>query len=191
MACGKSCASTTPDFMPTAIGNARSVMKIAINIKQGLGPVTGLLLLLPVVTAYADDFHRNSYEQSLIQSLDDLSQQRIEPAFERIEQLVEDNPQFRLAQLIYADLLLAKAQPLTDFGAHPEAPEAKLQGLREEARKRWQHYSTPKQPDSIPASMIRLGPKTKHAILVDLDNSRLYIFKNKHGVPEPTVTYGK
>lgn len=174
------------------------LMKIVINNRYGSqGPVTGLLtgllLSLSAITVNAEDIHRNDYEQSLIQSLDDLSQQRIEPAFERIEQLVEDNPKFRLAQLIYADLLLAKAQPLTEFGAHPEvqtkAPKAKLQGLRDEARKRWQHYSNPKQTGTIPASMIHLDEETNHAVLIDLDNSRLYIFKNNSGIPELVEDY--
>lgn len=159
------------------------------------GWLTGLLLLIPAMTVNAETIHHNDYEQSLVQSLDDLSQQRIDPALERIEQLVEDNPKFRLAQLIYADLLLAKAQPLTAFGAHPGAhadasrTPAILSGLRDEARQRWRHYSTPKQPDSVPASMIRLATETKHAILVDLDHSRLYIFRNNHGVPELVEDY--
>ena len=155
--------------------------------------VTGLVLSFLTLTVNAQDVHRNGYEQSLIKSLDDLSQQRITPAFERIEQLVEDNPKFRLAQLIYADLLLAKAQPLTQFGAHPEAikkaPKARLQGLRDEARKRWKHYSKPKQGDTIPSSIISLDENTRHVILIDLNNSRLYIFKNNDGIPELVEDY--
>lgn len=169
-------------------------MKTVYNNKQLFqGPlrrlVYGLLFVLPALAANAETGHGNDYEQSLVLSLDDLTQQRIDPAFARIERLVEDNPKFRLAQLIYADLLLAKAQRATDFGAYPQATKAQLQGLRDEARKRWQHYSTPKQGDVVPASMIRLDPETKHAILVDLGKSRLYIFKNNHGVPELIEDY--
>lgn len=164
---------------------------LKINHQAGIRPLlTGLLLAVLCWPVNADTTsHGNSYEHSLIQSLDDLSQQRIEPAFARIEKLVEDNPSFRLAQLIYADLLMAKAQTPSDFGAHPKAAKAELKGLRDEARKRWQHYLTPRQPDTLPASMIQLAPETKHVLLVDLSHSRLYIFKNNKGSPELVDDY--
>lgn len=151
--------------------------------------LTGLLFSFSTINVHAEQAAENDYEASLIKSLDDLSQQRIEPAFERIQKLVADNPNFRLAQLIYADLLLAKSQPLTNFGGDSKADAKKLQGLRDEARKRWQHHTMPNHNGSLPASMIKLSPDTKHAILVDLDNSRLYIFKNKRGIPELVDDY--
>lgn len=143
-----------------------------------------LIATLPSLALAVDTHTQDRYEENLIQTIDDLSQHGLDPALQRIEKLVAENPNFKLAQLIYADLLLAKSQPLNDFGAHPKATGKLLDGLRSEAKQRLSHFAMPLDKDLMPASIVKLSDKTKHVIVVELDRSRLYIFKNQNGVPK-------
>ena len=146
-------------------------------------------ICLPV-SATATDIHaEDRYEDELIKTIDSLSQQQLDPALERIEKLVNENPKFKLAQLIYADLLIAKAQPLTDFGAHVKTNKKALNELRSEAKQRWSHYISPPNKELIPASIIKLSSKTDYAVVVELDHSRLYVFKNDNGTPKLVKDY--
>lgn len=126
--------------------------------------------------------HVNEYENQLITSLRDIQEQRVDGALKKIGNLVEKNPRFKLAQLIYADLLLAKAGPIRDFGnAFTTTPSEELAGLKSEAQVRWQHHSTHPDAGYIPSNLLRLAPKTRHAVAVDLTNSRLFLFKHRQG----------
>ena len=147
--------------------------------------LTSLLIATLPCLVFADDTHtQDHYEENLIQAIDVLSQEGLDPALQRIEKLVAKNPNFRLAQLVYADLLLAKAQPLNAFGSHPKATAKLLDGLRSEAKQRLAHFAMPPNKTAIPASIVKLSDKTKHAIVVELDRSRLYVFKNQQGIPK-------
>src|SRR5690606_21543483 len=108
---------------------------------------------------------------------------RVDEAIADLEQVVRLNPTFRLAQLVYADLLLAKARPITDFGSMPSAPLQQIMALREEAKARLRHYREPLPPDRIPAALVKLGASQRHAIVVNLGTSRLYLLENRDGVP--------
>lgn len=98
-------------------------------------------------------------------------------------QLARDYPHFQLAQLVYGDLLSARARPLKQMGDVPDPllsarPEA-LEALREEFRRRIK-ASTERPPEgSIPSAFLTLSPNNKHAIAVDAAKSRLYLFEHK------------
>jgi len=157
--------------------------------------LSSLLLTMVVsiaipVSALAVDTHADDrYEDELVRTIDTLTQKGLDPALERIEKLVAENPNFKLAQLIYADLLMAKTQPLTGFGAHANAPKKILQGLRDEAKQRWSHFISPPNRNAIPASIVKLSAKTKYAVVVELDHYRVYVFENKNGRPTLVKDY--
>ena len=145
-------------------------------------------LCLSLSTAYAQQTeeqptsHASNYENQLITSLQDIQEQRVDGAMEKIESLVQNNPKFKLAQLIYGDLLLAKAGAINDFG-NPFAslPASELAGLRNEAQARWQHYASHPDEGMVPAYLLQLNPEIKHAIVIDLNKSRLYLYENNNG----------
>lgn len=154
-------------------------------MKNSAKILTSLLIATLPNLVFANDTHtQDHYEENLIQAIDTLSQQGLDPALQRIEKLVAKNPNFKLAQLVYADLLLAKAQPLNAFGSHPKATAKLLDGLRSEAKQRIAHFVMPPNKTSIPASIVKLSDKTKYVIVVELDRSRLYVFKNQQGIPK-------
>jgi murein L,D-transpeptidase YafK len=96
--------------------------------------------------------------------------------------LVEELPNFQLAQLVYGDLLLAQTRPVTILGDVPQvlAKEgaATLSELREESLRRIKALRDRPQPGTVPSQFLALSQRSKHAIAVDTSRSRLYLFEN-------------
>lgn len=96
--------------------------------------------------------------------------------------LVEDLPNFQLAQLVYGDLLAARTRPVKAFGDVPDtlALTAKhsLAELREESKRRVNALREPPPPGTIPSQFLALSQRSRHAIAVDASKSRLYLFEN-------------
>ncbi|MGE5453161.1 MAG: L,D-transpeptidase family protein [Acidobacteriota bacterium] len=103
-------------------------------------------------------------------------------ALSQAESLVNEVPNFQLAQLVYADLLVARTRRLPSMGAAPGnlsamAPQ-RLDQLRTEAERRLAALRERPPAGALPAQFIELPPSTKHAIAVDAARSRLYLFEN-------------
>jgi murein L,D-transpeptidase YafK len=134
-------------------------------------------------------------ESLLINALDSIKNDKTDLAIKDLRQLIKLNPDFKVAQLIYADMMLARSQAITDFGNVPNVSFDRISALRDEAYARWQYHQSPVDRDKIPASLIQLASKQKHVIVVDSSRSRLYLFKNQDGVPllikDFYVTIGK
>jgi murein L,D-transpeptidase YafK len=122
-------------------------------------------------------------EAMLVKALHDVSASRVDEAMSSLRQLLSVNPGFRLAQMIYADLLLSRSGPITDFGAAPFVSQRQVNALRDEARARLRHYSTPPPQDQIPSALVMLSSGQKYAIVVNLATSRLYLYENRTGMP--------
>lgn len=123
------------------------------------------------------------HEAILVNALENIRHGNIPAATEGIRLIVETYPNYRLAQLIYADLLMAQSRPIRDFGNFQSAPYVQISALLEEARARWQHYRTSPSGNMIPASLVKLGPNRQNAVVVDLHASRLYLYENIDGIP--------
>ncbi len=119
-------------------------------------------------------------EQTLALALSDIQAARVDSALSRLEDLLKMNPKFRLAQLVYGDLLMAKAKPLARFGSHIE-PSAPLSGLRHEAQVRYRHFRDRPHADLLPAPLLRLANNQRRVVVVDTNRSRLYLFENRAG----------
>jgi hypothetical protein len=133
--------------------------------------------------------HASATENQLITTLRDIQEQQIDGALEKIGNLVQSNPQFKLAQLIYADLLLAKAGPIRDFGSGLVAPKQEIDGLKNEAQARWRHHDSHPGPDHIPGPLLQLAAETRHAIVVDISRARLYLYEHRDGRYELITDY--
>ena len=90
-----------------------------------------LLLAAPALHAAGLDADRQ-----LANSLLAISQSRLPEALSALDQLTRLHPNFRLAQLVMGDLLLARAQPLQTLGNTSSARGTDLDLLRDEARQR-------------------------------------------------------
>lgn len=109
-----------------------------------------------------------------------IGQARNREALASATRLVEDYPNFQLAQLVYGDLLAARVRPIKAFGDVPQelALSANLAELREESLRRVRALRERPAPGTVPSQFLALSQKTRHAIAVDASRSRLYLFEN-------------
>ena len=113
-----------------------------------------------------------------------VGQGQARAALAKAESLVQQHPNFQLAQLVYGDLLAAQARPLRALGDVPEAPGtagAQLAELREESRLRIRALQERPPAGTVPAQFLQLAPRSRHAIAVDTSRARLYLFENTPG----------
>jgi murein L,D-transpeptidase YafK len=149
-----------------------------------------------VLQAAAANSINQDHETRLIQALDDISNNRIDTALANLEGLVQVNPRFRLAQLVYADLLMSRSREITDFGNQPSASYIDITALREEAKARWRHHHHAADTNSmVPRSFVQLEQNNRYALIVDMSVPRLYVFENQENIPRLVadfyVTIGK
>jgi murein L,D-transpeptidase YafK len=141
-----------------------------------------LLLLSLALPAAAADSASRSMELGLAKSLQAVRNNHLDVALNEVDSLLKINPNFKLAQLVRGDLLLARSKPITDFGDAPNAPRDRVQDLREEANARLQRVQQ-QQPIAIPKYLWQLSPQQKYAVVVDTGKSTLYLFENVNGEP--------
>ena len=154
------------------------------------GPLAMLLALAAAgLSAAPQGVNVPDDEVALIGALDDARAGRAEAALQRLEALVERNPNFRLAQLVYADLLLARSGHIGGFGAAVNGTGERLEGLRAEVLARLSHYRSQPAVDRMPAPLLQIAPSQRRVLMVDQAHSRLYMFENVNGQPRLVGDY--
>jgi len=134
-------------------------------------------------------------ETLLMSALENIAQSRIDEALIELEILRNINPKFGLAQLVYADLLMAKNQRITDIGNYHKIDNEKINPLRDEILARWNYYKSPIDKTLIPSSIIQLSDKQDYILVVDQSRHRMFLYRNHNGMPvyvnDFYVTIGK
>ena len=134
-------------------------------------------------------------EALLLKAVENIRDNNTELALKNLSQLVKTNPDFNAAQLMYADLMLARSQAITDFGNIANISFERITALRDEVQVRWRNYISPVDRKMIPSSLVKLARNQGHVIVIDTSSSRLFLFKNQKGVPtlikDLYVTIGK
>jgi murein L,D-transpeptidase YafK len=141
---------------------------------------SAFLLGLLSFPAHAAELNSRDMEALLVKSINSVGSNRLEAARSEVDTLLKINPNFKLAQMLKGDLLMARVKPLSNFGDDPDAPSDKLNDLRDEARARLQRVQ---QQTNIaaPKFIWQLNPQQKHAIVVDTSKSTLYLYENVNG----------
>ena len=129
-------------------------------------------------------------ELAFIAAIDNISQNRIDLALEQLSELTQEAPKFKLAKLIYADLLAARSGMFNPLGSGSSLDPARLQALKEEAKTRVSyHQNRPSGDDLLPENLVLMNDNQRFAIVVDITQSRLYVFANDNGVPRLIKDY--
>lgn len=122
-------------------------------------------------------------EARLIEVYQLAAKAQVREALAKTESLVQDYPDFQLAQLVYGDLLAARIRPVRTLG---DVPDSMLKGaapalneLRDESQMRLKALRERPPPRAVPSQFLALSPRNKHAIAVDASRSRLYLFENR------------
>ncbi len=153
-----------------------------------------LLCSLLTGTAQAASDSRAT-EEMLAKSLMNIKNNRLDIAMNEVNSLLLANPNYKLAQLVKGDLLMAKAGAISSFGSAAHAPIDKIQGLRDEARVRLQRAQAQPQTQYTPRYLWQLDKEQKYALVVDTSRSTLYVYENIKGEPRYVtdfyVTIGK
>lgn len=113
----------------------------------------------------------------------DIDQDKLDVALTRTENLLRLYPNFRLAHLIHGDLLLARVQALQTFGNASHGPSERLADLRDEAIMRLRGYKNRPTTDVVPRYLLQMRPDQINAVVVDTQESRLYLYRNERGRP--------
>jgi murein L,D-transpeptidase YafK len=131
-----------------------------------------------------------SPEPALSGVVEAIESHRLDLALERVEKLIAEHPNFRLAHLIRGDLLLARTRPLQTFGnVVKTVPREDVEDLHAEALARLGALRDRHGMQRLPRAILQLHPGQKHALLVDSRRSRLYIFENADGRPQRMADY--
>lgn len=117
-------------------------------------------------------------EAQLASIFKEIEGNRLGHALELTEALLRQHPNYRLANLIKGDLLLARHQPIQTFGALNGAPADKVADLRAEAIVRLRGYQEKPQANFVPRYLLQMPADQRHAIVVDTKRSRLYVYEN-------------
>ena len=137
-------------------------------------------------------------EPQLAKIFKEIEANRLSHALQLTETLLRQHPNYRLANLIKGDLLLARTQQIQTFGALVGAPTDKVADLRAEAIVRLRGYREKPEISSIPRYLLQMQPDQRFAIVVDTKRSRLYLYENDRAnggrprfVADYYVTQGK
>ena len=148
----------------------------------------------PFATTVSD----SAPEETLARIFAEIEANRLGNALQLTEALLRRHPNYRLANLIKGDLLLAKTQPIQTFGALNGAPADKVADLRAEALVRLKAYRDKPPADFVPRYLLQMQPDQRYAIVVDTQRSRLYLYENDRSqdgrprfVADYYVTHGK
>ncbi len=119
----------------------------------------------------------------LLQGLESLAAQQFDTALTQFKELTQKRPDFRLAQLVYGDLLAAQTNPLGQIGSDTKQRRKEIDGLIDEARARILISKDKPVPGYVPQSLIKMSDDQQYVIVVDAKFSRLFVFENRNGVP--------
>ncbi len=156
--------------------------------------ISTALCILAITSAYAEPAVQNS-EARLVKSLQAINDNHLDIALNEVDSLLLTYPNFKLAQLVKGDLLMARAGAIDNFGDAANASPDKIEGLRDEARVRLQRVLSQTDTQLTPGFLWQLDPAQKFALVVDTSRSTLFVYENVNGEPRYVtdfyVTIGK
>ena len=123
-----------------------------------------------------------SPETRLLGAVNDIQASDLQSAEKKLNALVLDVPNFKLAQLVLADVLMSKVQGMSSTAAGLQDGLEK-NSMLDEIRNRYKASNEQQLDASIPAVLSRIDRHYTHAIVVDLSKSRLYLFDNSQSYP--------
>jgi murein L,D-transpeptidase YafK len=129
-------------------------------------------------------------EDRLSSVFEAIEANKLDLAMKRIDALIAEHPNFRLAHLVRASSRSPRTRPLQTFGdVVKTVPQERVAGLRDEALARLRARSQRPAENRVPGYMLQLQPEQKHVLVVDSRRSRLYVYANDGGKPRLIADY--
>jgi hypothetical protein len=163
----------------------------------GVGACDNAASALASASPFASTVSDSPPEETLARIFAEIEANRLGNALQLTEALLRQHPNYRLANLIKGDLLLAR-RSRSDFGALSDAPADKVADLRAEALARLKAYRDKPPANFVPRYLLQMQPDQRYAIVVDTQRSRLYLYENDRSqdgrprfVADYYITHGK
>ncbi|MCV6587898.1 MAG: L,D-transpeptidase family protein [Marinobacterium sp.] len=150
--------------------------------------ISAVGIALVAMHTSAAGYGEQANEELLMNGLRDLRENRLEDAAASLRKLTDQRPDFRVAQMIYGDLMMAHSQPLEQVGKQVNDDKL-LKGFLHEVQMRVLHEQEKPGHDMLPAALLKLADNQQHVMVMDTRLSRLFLFRNNNGVPELIKDY--
>lgn len=116
-------------------------------------------------------------ERRLLLALNAIAEARLDTAERYLETVIAQEPNYRLAQLVYADVLMARSGRAVDFHGGPGA--SRIRALFDEARARIEHARHAPAPERrLPDALLMVSEDIPQVVVVDVESARLYLYAN-------------
>ena len=146
-----------------------------MRLNRSLRPALALAFFLCAAGAVSAE--APSPERQLLSAVAKMQGGDADGARKDLEDLTRRQPNFRLANLLYGELLAslsgARGGSLIDNQDDPS-----LRDLTDEARLRMVGEKAVPPPGYVPNSILQLGPEHPYFVVVDLPKARLYLMQN-------------
>ena len=129
-----------------------------------------------------------NYEQRILNTIKKIQGLDHAQALDSTRKLIEQYPNSRLGQMLYADLLLAKTEPLAQIGSGISTDQA-VRDFTQEIQLRWQHDTNKAHNGLLPENILFIARSQPYVILVDQQDSRIYVYRNDQGTPVLETDY--
>ncbi len=146
-----------------------------------------IIACLSINTVSADENSLN-YEQSLLQTINDIQQLNHDQALADSREFIQQYPTSKVGQLLFADLLMAKAGVISGIGSGIST-EAELDDLTFEIKQRVANTQAPVYEGYLPENIIQMAQNQPYIIIIDQSQSRLYVYRNQQGTPVLEADY--
>jgi len=156
-------------------GSRQSPLQAMVAVVLAASSYVWAIDLMPHPQSVTRQF--SAPEEMLVKALIEVGENRVGAALEQIESLLSTSPNFRLAQLVKGDLLLARGRPINTVGAGVPSGNTATD-LRAEARVRLARYAFQPSTDLVPKYILELPRAEKHALILDASKSTLFVFEN-------------
>ncbi|MBV8063288.1 MAG: L,D-transpeptidase family protein [Nevskia sp.] len=146
-----------------------------------LATAAAVSFVLPTFAAPSLPADLTKPEDQLLLAIDAMRDGDSGEALRQLQSLVQREPNFRLAQLLYGQVLALRSglpglvSPLAD----EQDPHVKE--LLDEYRARLAEAQSGPPADRLPSPILRLSPDHHYAIVADLPRSRVYVMENQNG----------
>jgi lipoprotein-anchoring transpeptidase ErfK/SrfK len=173
--------------MPKLLATKTFRGSVALLVILSVGASCGMAVYKP--SNFAPARTVTYQEMAMAQALLQVGAGEIDSAQKQIDSLLSKTPNFRLAQLVKGDLLLARTRPIETVGNAGAALSEEVAALRQEARARLTRYQLESPGNRIPRYLLQMPASYRHAIVVDSSTSTMYVFENQQGIPRYTADY--
>ncbi|CAN8139677.1 L,D-TPase catalytic domain-containing protein [uncultured Thiomicrorhabdus sp.] len=147
-------------------------------------------LAFPLVVNAAQGDKALMVEQKLLTGMQAMQNLALNQAVGAFSEISQENPNYKLVQLMQADLLALKAGKQEMLAEYRKSHPKTISKLEDEARVRWQFAENALQKNSGFEHYVLKSAQQKYMVIVNIPDSRLYLFgADKSGKMQQLADY--